>query len=113
MTAKVIKRINRPDGGLTRLRGNVQTLSNGNTNLLRDLRDFGGLGFHHLLCAETFGVYKPKPETYLGAARELGVEPRQLAMVAAHLSDLAAARSFGLRTVYVERPNEEGEKFER
>ncbi|KAL4963543.1 uncharacterized protein BDV14DRAFT_176374 [Aspergillus stella-maris] len=31
MTAKVIKRINRPDGGLTRLRGNVQTLPNGNT----------------------------------------------------------------------------------
>lgn len=31
MTAKVIKRINRPDGGLTRLRGNVQALPNGNT----------------------------------------------------------------------------------
>ncbi|KAL3477861.1 ASST-domain-containing protein [Aspergillus californicus] len=30
MTAKVVKRINRPDGGLTRLRGNVQTLDNGN-----------------------------------------------------------------------------------
>ncbi|KAL4866381.1 hypothetical protein BDV12DRAFT_135699 [Aspergillus spectabilis] len=31
MTARVVKRINRPDNGLTRLRGNVQTLSNGNT----------------------------------------------------------------------------------
>lgn len=31
MTAKVIKRIDRPDGGLTRLRGNVQTLPNNNT----------------------------------------------------------------------------------
>ncbi|RDW93257.1 uncharacterized protein DSM5745_00579 [Aspergillus mulundensis] len=31
MTARVIKRITRPDGGLTRLRGNVQTLPNGNT----------------------------------------------------------------------------------
>lgn len=31
MTAKVIKRIERPDGGLTRLRGNVQTLPNNNT----------------------------------------------------------------------------------
>ncbi|KAL4781181.1 ASST-domain-containing protein [Aspergillus varians] len=31
MTATVVKRINRPDGGLTRLRGNVQTLPNGNT----------------------------------------------------------------------------------
>ncbi|KAL2824601.1 ASST-domain-containing protein [Aspergillus cavernicola] len=31
MTATVAKRINRPDGGLTRLRGNVQALPNGNT----------------------------------------------------------------------------------
>ncbi|KAJ5888984.1 hypothetical protein N7495_009025 [Penicillium taxi] len=31
MTARVIKRTERPDGGLTRLRGNVQHLSNNNT----------------------------------------------------------------------------------
>lgn len=30
MTARVVKRINRPDGHLTRLRGSVQTLPNGN-----------------------------------------------------------------------------------
>lgn len=85
----------------------TSTLSNGNSNLLQDLKDFGSLGFHHLLCAETFHAYKPDPATYLGAARELGVEPHQLAMVAAHLGDLASARKFGLRTVYVERPQEE------
>lgn len=33
MTAEVVKRINRPDGGLTRLRGSVQTLDNGNSFL--------------------------------------------------------------------------------
>lgn len=85
----------------------LSTLSNGNSNLLRDLNDFGGLGFHHLLCAETFRVYKPDPATYLGAARELGVEPHQLALVATHLKDLAAARDCGLRTIYVERLAEE------
>ncbi|KAL2784853.1 ASST-domain-containing protein [Aspergillus keveii] len=31
MTARVVRRINRPDNGLTRLRGNVQALPNGNT----------------------------------------------------------------------------------
>ncbi|KKK16333.1 hypothetical protein ARAM_007586, partial [Aspergillus rambellii] len=31
MTATLVKRIERPDGGLTRLRGNVQSLGNGNT----------------------------------------------------------------------------------
>ncbi|KJZ76336.1 hypothetical protein HIM_04418 [Hirsutella minnesotensis 3608] len=35
------------------------TLSNGNLALLRDLDDFGALGFRELLSAETFGAYKP------------------------------------------------------
>ncbi|KAJ6440357.1 haloacid dehalogenase, type II [Purpureocillium lavendulum] len=83
------------------------TLSNGNVSLLRDLDDFGNLGFQRLLSGETFRAYKPNPATYLGAARELGLEPRQVAMVAAHLEDLEAARACGLRTVYVERPREE------
>ncbi|POR34465.1 Uncharacterized protein TPAR_05337, partial [Tolypocladium paradoxum] len=83
------------------------TLSNGNVALLRDLDDFGSLGFHRLLSAETFRAYKPNPATYLGAARELGLEPSEVAMVAAHLGDLQAARSCGLRTIYVERPQEE------
>jgi len=83
------------------------TLSNGNVSLLRDLDDFGALGFQRLFSGETFRAYKPNPATYLGAARELGLEPGQVAMVAAHLEDLQSARACGLRTVYVERPREE------
>ncbi|KAF4511914.1 hypothetical protein G6O67_001113 [Ophiocordyceps sinensis] len=83
------------------------TLSNGNLALLRDLDDFGSLGFHRLLSAETFRAYKPDPATYLGAARELGLEPAHVAMVAAHLGDLKAARACRLRTIYIERPQEE------
>jgi 2-haloacid dehalogenase len=83
------------------------TLTNGNTELIRDLNDFGDLGFQHLFCAETFHAYKPAPETYLSAARELGLQPGEVAMVAAHMGDLAAARSAGLRTVYIERREEE------
>lgn len=106
--------------GLRRLNGGERglvtaTLSNGNRALLRDLNDGpqagegeGGLGFQRLLSAEDFGAYKPHPSTYLGAAAALGgLEPRQVAMVAAHLGDLAAARACGLRTIYVERPREE------
>ncbi|TQV90353.1 hypothetical protein V2A60_004272 [Cordyceps javanica] len=83
------------------------TLSNGSTGLLRDLNDFGDLGFQHLFCAESLRAYKPAPETYLGAARELGLRPEEVAMVAAHMADLEAARNVGLRTVYVERRREE------
>ncbi|ROV96814.1 hypothetical protein VMCG_07931 [Cytospora schulzeri] len=83
------------------------TLSNGNHSLLADLNDSGGLGFSRLISAEDFGVYKPDPKVYLGAAEKLGCAPGEVAMVAAHLNDLDAARKLGLRTIYVEREGEE------
>lgn len=83
------------------------TLTNANTELIRHLNDFGHLGFQHLFCAEILQAYKPAAETYLGAVRELGLQPGEVAMVASHMSDLAAARILGLRTVYIERRNEE------
>lgn len=83
------------------------TLSNGNRSLLKDLNEFGGLGFSKIVSAEDFKAYKPSKQVYLGAVQALGLEPGQVAMVAAHLGDLQAARDCGLRTVYVERPREE------
>lgn len=83
------------------------TLSNGNTSLLRDLRDFGGLAFHEIFSAETFKAYKPNPATYLGAVSALGLQPEEVALVATHLGDLHGARACGLRTIYVEREREE------
>jgi 2-haloacid dehalogenase len=106
--------------GLERLRGSgklvLATLSNGNRELVADLNDFGALGFGELFCAETFRAYKPRPEVYLGAVSRMGLEPAQVAMVACHMGDLKAARACGLRTIYVERPEEEawdkeGEEF--
>lgn len=44
---------------------------------------------------------------YLGAVEKLNLVSKECVMVAAHLSDLRAARENGLRTVYVERPGEE------
>ncbi|KAJ6790194.1 hypothetical protein PWT90_11071 [Aphanocladium album] len=89
------------------------TLSNGSTALIRDLNDFGDLGFRRQFCAESLKAYKPAPETYLGAVRELGLKPEEVAMVAAHMADLEAARSVGLRTIYVERVKEEEWSKER
>lgn len=99
----------------------LATLSNGNTSLLSDLVDFApdGLAFDRLLSAETFGAYKPDPRTYRGTVEALLGEwdgrMGEVAMVAAHLGDLQAARGLGMRTVYVEREGEEswGEDEER
>ncbi|KAK3181155.1 hypothetical protein K4F52_007570 [Lecanicillium sp. MT-2017a] len=93
--------------GLTAMGLTNATLSNGNMVLLRDLADFSDLSFDKLFSAETFGEYKPSAGTYRGAVRDLNMQPGDVAMVAAHLGDLQAAKSQGLRTVYIERPREE------
>jgi 2-haloacid dehalogenase len=96
--------------GLVRLarRFTVATLSNGNRSQQEALVRFADLPFQRLLSAEDFRHYKPDPEVYLGAAAALGLEPRELMMVAAHKSDLRAAQAAGLRAAFVERPFEKG-----
>jgi 2-haloacid dehalogenase len=96
--------------GLTRLRARVPivTLSNGNLALMMHLARFGGLPWDAILGAEATGVYKPLPAAYLGTAEILDIAPGELCLVAAHHSDLAAARACGLQTAYVDRPLELG-----
>jgi len=96
--------------GLRRLKRDyiIGTLSNGNVALLTNMAKFAGLPWDCILSAELFQHYKPDPETYLGAARLLGLAPREVMMVAAHKDDLRAARACGLRTGFVVRPLEYG-----
>ena len=58
--------------------------------------------------AEDFKAYKPHSSVYKGACKRLGLEANDVAMVAAHLGDLKYARAMGMRTIYVERKQEEG-----
>jgi 2-haloacid dehalogenase len=91
----------------------TSTLSNGNQSLLRDLDKYGLLGFQVLQSSEDFKAYKPHPSTYLGAAEKISLKPEEVALVAAHLTDLKAARDCGFRTVFVERPREEDWKSDQ
>ncbi len=97
--------------GLYRLkeRFTITTLSNGNVSLLTEMAKHAGLPWDCVLSAEIFGHYKPDPEAYLGCADILGVAPEETMLVAAHPSDLRAARDAGLRTAYVDRPLEWGQ----
>jgi len=96
--------------GLTRLKARfpIVTLSNGNIALMLDMARRAALPWDAILGAEVSGRYKPDPEAYLATARQLAVKPDELCLVAAHHSDLAAARSAGLMTAYVDRPMEYG-----
>ena len=86
----------------------VATLSNGNRSQQQALMRFTGLPFQRLMSAEDFRHYKPDPEVYLGAVAALGLQPREVMMVASHKSDLRAAQAAGLRAAFVERPTEKG-----
>ncbi len=61
-----------------------------------------------IIACEMLGCYKPDPQAYLRAAELLALEPRQLLMVAAHNSDLLAAKSHGFHTAFITRPLEQG-----
>jgi 2-haloacid dehalogenase len=84
------------------------TLSNGNMALLVNMAKHARLPWDCVLSAELFRHYKPDPETYLGAAALLGLEPAEVMMVAAHKDDLRAAKACGLATAFVRRPRERG-----
>jgi 2-haloacid dehalogenase len=60
-----------------------------------------------ILSCEFLGYYKPSLQAYLKATRLLGLKPSEAMMVAAHEGDLAAARSAGLHTAYVNVPEED------
>ena len=91
----------------------ICTLSNANTELLTDMATHAKLPWTHVFSADTVRAYKPHPTVYTSACKELGLEPSQCAMVAAHLADLEAARDCGLQTIYIERIQEESWSTEK
>ncbi len=96
--------------GLTRLKKKftIAPLSNGNVALLTDMAKNAGLPWDLILSAELARHYKPDRESYLTAVELLGLKPEEVMMCAAHLGDLNAARSLGLRTGFIHRPKEYG-----
>jgi 2-haloacid dehalogenase len=96
--------------GLTRLKEKftIATLSNGDFSLLVDIAKHAALPWDAIISSELFRRYKPDRENYLGAADLLGCKPLEVIMVAAHPSDLNAARECGLKTAFVSRPLEHG-----
>ncbi|MBR0679256.1 haloacid dehalogenase type II [Roseomonas eburnea] len=96
--------------GLIRLRARhfLAPLSNGNILLLANMAKRAGLPWDAVLGAEAAQAYKPQPEAYLRTAEILALAPGEVALVAAHNGDLAAARKAGLKTAFVLRPTEHG-----
>lgn len=96
--------------GLRRLKAKyiLAPISNGSIALMTRLARHAGLPWDAILGADISRTYKPMPRTYLAAAEALQLEPSQVALVAAHNDDLHAARSVGMRAIFVPRPTEYG-----
>jgi 2-haloacid dehalogenase len=96
--------------GLGRLKKKliIAPCSNGNIALMVNMAKRAGLPWDCILGAETARAYKPMPEAYLAACRQLGLAPSRVMMVAAHNGDLKAAKGQGLATAFVPRPTEHG-----
>jgi 2-haloacid dehalogenase len=96
--------------GLIRLKTRhfIAPLSNGNILLLANMAKRAGIPWDAILGAEPVQAYKPQPEAYTRTADILGLAPGEVALVAAHNGDLAAARRAGLKTAFVLRPAEHG-----
>jgi len=96
--------------GLSRLHAQfiLAPLSNGNVALLVNMARSASLPWDMVFSAEIFRHYKPDPETYLGAAALLDLQPGEVMLAAAHNVDLKAAKSCGLQTAFITRPAEYG-----
>jgi 2-haloacid dehalogenase len=101
--------------GLTALKRRfvIGSLSNGHVALQVNLAKHTGFPWDMIFASDMFRHFKPDADVYLGACRFLGLPPEQVMLAAAHNDDLAAARSFGLRTAFVVRPMEYGAPDER
>ena len=79
-------------------------LSNGDLPLVERLAaGVPDVTFDDCLSADRVGRFKPHPSVYRMAATELGCEPGQIMMVAAHAFDVLGARACGFRGAYVNR----------
>lgn len=96
--------------GLTRLKRKyiISPMSNGNVALMTRLAKFAGLPWDLILGSDIVQHYKPDREMYLSAPFFLDLKPEEVMMCAAHVGDLKAARSLGLRTGFIYRPSEYG-----
>src|SRR5215216_855393 len=88
--------------GLTRLKRKlpISPLSNGSFALLTNLARNAALPWDCILSTELARANKPDREAYLLAPTLFDLQPDEVMLVAAHVSDLQAAQRAGLRTAY-------------
>jgi 2-haloacid dehalogenase len=108
LVAEIEKLAPFPDvvAALARLRAagyKLAILSNGDRDMLAAAGPHIGFRFDHVISVEEAGYFKPHWKTYAKAAEIIGEEPARILFVANHAFDCIGAKSFGMRSAFIDR----------
>ena len=87
----------------------VAVVTNGGERSMRALLEAAGLDERvvEIVSAEEIEVYKPHPSVYKHAAERIGVDAKNLTLIAAHAWDVVGAKAAGLDAIWVDRVERE------
>jgi 2-haloacid dehalogenase len=92
--------------GLERLQGagyGLHILSNGDRDMLEAAGPHIGFAFDSRISVQEAGYFKPAWQTYAKAEELIGLERASLLFVANHAFDCIGAKSYGMRTAFIDR----------
>jgi 2-haloacid dehalogenase len=78
-------------------------LSNGDRDMLAAAGPHIGFAFDHVISVEEAGYFKPHWKTYAKAEEIIGADRAHILFVANHAFDCIGAKSFGMRTAFIDR----------
>ena len=78
-------------------------LSNGDRDMLEAAKPHIGFPFDDTVSVQEAGAFKPHARTYETAARILELDRASILFVANHTFDVVGAKSFGMRTAFINR----------
>jgi len=81
----------------------LHILSNGDRDMLAAAAPHIGFAFDSRISVQEAGCFKPAWQTYAKAEELIGLERSALLFVANHAFDCIGAKSFGMRTAFIDR----------
>ncbi len=78
-------------------------LSNGDRDMLEAAKPYIGIAFDRVISVQEAGYFKPHWKTYAKAEELLGVDRTSILFIANHAFDCVGAKSFGMRTAFIDR----------
>ena len=91
---------------LEKLRGaglKLVILSNGDRDMLEAAKEHIGFQFDDVISVQEAGYFKPHWKTYVTAEERIGEERSSILFVANHAFDCIGAKSYGMRTAFIDR----------